>query len=136
MLISLVLVSVSLISGCATIVGDDTQSVQLNSQPAGADFVIKDETGRIVEQGRTQQRVTLDKSNGSYFGKKSYEITFTKDNYAPVTLPVKASVNGWYVGGNFIFGSIIGWLLVDPFNGGMYTLYPKEANTILPEQRH
>jgi len=78
--------------------------------------------------------VTLAKSDGSYFGKKSYEITFTKEKYTPVTLPIKASANGWYIGGNFVFGGLIGWLAVDPFNGGMYTLHPKETNAILLEQ--
>ncbi|EDP8905487.1 hypothetical protein LV07_002168 [Salmonella enterica subsp. enterica serovar Javiana] len=28
-------------------------------------------------------------------------------------------------------GGLIGWLAVDPFNGGMYTLKPKEANASL-----
>lgn len=128
------LASVSLLSGCATIVGDDTQLVQINSQPAGADFSVKDDTGRIVAQGKTPQGVTLAKSDGSYFGKKSYEITFTKEKYTPITLPIKASANGWYIGGNIVFGSLIGWLVVDPFNGGMYTLHPKETNAILLEK--
>ncbi len=129
-------ISVSVLSGCATIVGDDTQLVQINSQPSGADFTVKDDTGRVIAQGKTPQGVTLAKSDGSYFGKKNYEVTFTKEHFSPVTLPIKASANGWYIGGNFVFGSIIGWLLVDPFNGGMYTLHPKETNPILLEQSH
>ena len=42
-----------------------------------------------------------------------------KDGYEPVTLPIKANANGWYIGGNLVFGGLIGWLAVDPFNGGM-----------------
>ncbi|EFG3637229.1 hypothetical protein K3Q10_005297, partial [Escherichia coli] len=112
------------LTGCATIVGDKTQTVQVNSNPSGADFIIKDESGKTISSGKTPQNVTLEKSDGSYFGKKSYQITFSKENYQPVTLPIKASANGWYIGGNFVFGGIVGWLLVDPFNGGMYTLSP------------
>lgn len=122
------------LSGCATIVGDKTQLVQVNSNPAGAAFSIKDNTGKVISEGTTPQGVTLEKSDGSYFGKKSYEITFTKDNYQPVTLPIKASANGWYIGGNILVGGLIGWLAVDPFNGGMYTLSPKEANVTLPPE--
>ncbi|EID6396113.1 hypothetical protein LB995_005471, partial [Escherichia coli] len=80
-----------LLSGCATIVGDETQLVQVNSNPSGASFKVKDESGVIVAQGKTPQGVTLAKSDGSYFGKKSYQITMEKDGYEPVTLPIKAN---------------------------------------------
>ena len=131
----LVIFSVSFfLTGCATIVGDKTQTVQVNSNPAGADFIIKDESGKTISSGKTPQNVTLEKSDGSYFGKKSYQITFSKENYQPVTLPIKASANGWYIGGNFVFGGIVGWLLVDPFNGGMYPLSPGSLNPgLVPE---
>lgn len=95
-------------SGCATIVGDDTQLVQVNSNPAGANFAIKDDEGRIVAQGKTPQGVTLSKSDGSYFGKENYQITFEKDGVQPVTLPLKANANGWYIAGNIVFGGLIG----------------------------
>lgn len=54
--------------------------------------------------------------------------------WACVRLFIKASANGWYIGGNIVFGGLIGWLAVDPFNGGMYTLKPKETNAILAPQ--
>jgi uncharacterized protein YceK len=133
-IITIAVASVFLLSGCATIVGDDTQLVQVNSNPSGASFLIKDESGKIITEGKTPQGVSLRKSDGSYFGKKSYEIVFSKENYKPVTLPIKASANGWYIGGNILFGGIIGWFAIDPFNGGMYTLSPKEANTELALQ--
>ena len=120
--------SVLLLSGCATIVGDDTQVVTVNSDPSGADFEVKDNSGKIVAQGKTPQNIVLAKSDGSYFGKRSYVITFKKDGFKPESLPIKASANGWYIGGNFVFGGLIGWLAVDPFNGGMYTLSPKEPS--------
>jgi len=123
-----------LLSGCATIVGDDTQLVQVNSEPTGVQFQIKDETGATVAQGTTPQGVTLAKSDGSYFGKKSYQITMGKDGYSPVTLPIKANANGWYIGGNIVFGGLIGWLAVDPFNGGMYTLKPKQVTAVMVPQ--
>ncbi|WP_318372803.1 hypothetical protein [Enterobacter sp.] len=119
------------LTGCATIVGDSTQTVQINSNPQGAKFEIKDEKGMVITSGTTPQSVVLDKSDGSYFGGKDYQITFSKEGFAPSTLPIKHSANGWYIGGNLLFGGIIGYLLVDPFNGGMYTLKPKEATATL-----
>lgn len=128
---SFIALGVFALSGCATIVGDDTQLVQINSNPSGASFEIKDDAGRLVAQGKTPQGVTLAKSDVSYFGKKNYQITFTKNGIQPVTLPIKASANGWFIGGNLVFGGLIGWLVVDPFNGGMYSLKPKEINPTL-----
>ncbi|MEM8017554.1 hypothetical protein Q4R00_18140, partial [Morganella morganii] len=81
-----------------------------------------------------QQGVTLQKSTGNYFGKKQYEVTLSKEDSKPVTLPLKANANGWYVGGNIIFGGLIGWLIVDPFNGGMYTLHPEKIDANLVTQ--
>lgn len=44
-LMPLIFSAVFFLTGCATIVGDKTQTVQVNSNPAGADFIIKDESG-------------------------------------------------------------------------------------------
>lgn len=126
-----VLLSVCTLTGCATIVGDDSQTVQVSSNPEGAKFEIKDEEGKIITAGTTPQNVILEKSDGSYFGGKDYQITFTKEGYTPSSLSVKHSANGWYIGGNLVFGGMIGYLLVDPFNGGMYTLKPKATNVTL-----
>jgi hypothetical protein len=123
--------SVLSLTGCASIVGEKSQTIQVNSNPSGADFVIKDNSGIAVSSGKTPQSINLNKSDGSYFGKKEYQITFTKVGFSPVTLPIKSSANGWYIGGNILLGGLIGWLVVDPFNGGMYTLSPKETNVLL-----
>ena len=45
-----------------------------------------------------------------------------------------AQANGWYLGGNLLFGGLIGWFIVDPLNGKMYTLSPGTINTSLPAQ--
>ncbi|MDC9620828.1 hypothetical protein PSI22_04095 [Xenorhabdus sp. XENO-7] len=132
---TLLLSAVMLCSGCATIIGEKNQLIEVNSQPSGAEFSIKDETGKVVAHGNTPQNVMLEKSNGRYFGKKSYQITFAKEHLKSVTLPLVAKPNGWYIGGNFVFGGLIGWLIVDPLNGGMYTLHPKIANAVLSEAK-
>lgn len=128
---SAILTGVVLLSGCATIVGDKTQLVQIESNPPGADFEVKDELGKVVAQGKTPQGVTLQKSTGDYFGKKQYEVIISAENAKSATFPLKSGVNGWYVGGNIIFGGLIGWLLVDPFNGAMYTLHPEKIDANL-----
>lgn len=125
--------AVCLASGCATIVGDSTQLVPINSTPSGAEIAITDETGSVVFKGVTPASATLHKSDGSYWGGKTYNVVVSKPGYHAQTIPLKASANVWYIGGNFIFGGLIGWFVVDPLNGKMYTLSPQAITAALGE---
>ena len=108
---SIVLCSV-LLNGCATIVGDKTQLVPISSTPSDARVVIIDETGSEIFKGTTPTTVTLPKSDGSYWGKKNFSVEISKDGYKAQVIPIKASANGWYIAGNFVFGGLIGWFVV------------------------
>ena len=120
-----------LLGGCATIVGDKTQLVPISSTPSEANVVITDELGSEIFNGKTPTTVTLQKSDGSYWGGKDYVVKISKDGYMEQEIPVKSSPNGWYIGGNFIFGGLIGWFIVDPLNGAMYTLSPEQVSATL-----
>jgi hypothetical protein len=74
----------------------------------------------------------LQKSTGRYWGKKSFTITITKAGFATQTIPVTSSPNGYYIAGNFLFGGLIGWFVVDPLNGNMYRLSPEAISASLP----
>ena len=117
--------------GCATIVGDPTHAMPIASTPSGARIVIVDEHGTEIFKGNTPTTVSLEKSTGKYFGKKSYTVTITKEGYAETKIPITASATGWYIGGNILFGGLIGWLIVDPFNGRMYKLSPENVSANL-----
>lgn len=127
----LLLLSALLLSGCATIVGSPVQTVRIDSVPAGARFIVQDETGQTVAEGSTPQAVVLEKSTGRYFGKKRYLVMFERAGYVPVTLPLEGRANLWYQLGNLPLGGLPGWLLVDPFNGGMYHLQPDQMRPLL-----
>lgn len=129
-IVLLVLASL-LISGCATIVGEQSQTLYLESNPSGANFVISDNHGMVQARGTTPQYVTLPKADNSYFGQLTYTATFTHENHYPLLVPLESRVNGWYTFGNLLFLGAPGWLVVDPFNGAMYTLYPAQVHAIL-----
>jgi len=131
---SLSLVLVVVFVGCATIVGDKTHLMPINSTPSAANVEIADETGSVIFKGETPTNVTLEKSTGKYWGKKSYIVTISKDGFKTQTISITAKANGWYIGGNFIFGGLIGWFIVDPFNGAMYNLTPDKINASLGER--
>ncbi|WP_106477554.1 hypothetical protein [Phytohalomonas tamaricis] len=122
------------LTGCASIAGDSEQSVTINSTPSNAAVVITDETAQQVFAGTTPTTVTLKKSDGSYFGGKTYHVEINKPGYSPRKVELTTSANGWYIGGNILFGGLIGWLIVDPLNGGMYTLSPNEINADLGDK--
>ncbi|WP_227368895.1 hypothetical protein [Halomonas sp. M20] len=122
------------LSGCASIVGDKDQTVTINSTPSNADVVITDETSNQIFVGQTPTTVQLKKADGSYFGGKTYTVEISKDGYEERTLMINSTPNGWYIGGNILFGGLIGWLIVDPLTGAMYNLSPDQISTQLGER--
>ena len=121
------------LTGCATIVGTPNQLIPIASTPSEAQITITDESGAEVFKGQTPTSVTLQKSTGRYWGKKEYKVTISKSGFKPQIIPVTAAANGWYMFGNLVFGGLIGYFAVDPFNGNMYTLSPESIAAALPE---
>lgn len=122
------------LTGCASIMGSPTQTVPISSAPSEAKVLIADEAGVEVFAGATPTTVTLNKSTGRYWGKKSFTVTISKPGFKTQVIPVTASANGWYIAGNFVFGGLIGWFAVDPFSGSMYTLSPEAVASTLPAE--
>ena len=126
-----ILAAAAALSGCATIVGQRTQTIPVASTPSDALIRVVDETGAEIFKGTTPTTMTLPESTGHYWGKKSYTVTISKDGYTTQSVPITASPNGWYLAGNLVFGGLIGYFIVDPLNGGMYTLSPETINSTL-----
>ncbi len=111
-------------SGCASIVGQKNFPLTINSNPSGANYLVKDERGREMFSGTTPSTVSLP-AGESYFHRKQYNIIFKKAGYSDRQTVVNAEISGWYFG-NFIFGGLIGLIIVDPLTGKMWKL-PKAA---------
>lgn len=118
--------------GCATVAGKPTHSIPIITTPSGASVIIRDENGTEVFNGQTPVIVNLNKSDGSYFGGKSYLVTISKPGFKTLIYPVLPTLNDYYLYGNLI-NSYIGWFLVDPFSGKMYDLSPETINIPLQE---
>ena len=125
------LVIAGAVSGCATIIGSPTQLIPIASNPSDASIVINDEGGAEIFKGMTPTTVTLPKSTGKYWGGKSFTVKISKAGFAEQTIPVTSGANGWYIAGNLVFGGLIGWFIVDPLSGSMYTLSPEAVNSTL-----
>lgn len=115
-------------TGCSTIITGGRKDVNLRSNPSGAHVAISDEKGVTFYEGTTPTVVTL-KTGKPYFVGKKYTVSITKEGFQPATTTLKSTLSGWYLG-NFIFGGLVGLLIVDPLTGAMYTL-PKEQSVDL-----
>jgi len=122
-------------SGCATLVGHDSQSITVSSQPPEADLkVVDDDDGQIVFRGKTPTVMTLNKSSGHFFGGKTYTVTLSKEGFAPQEIHITHHANGWYKFGNIFPAGPIGYFAVDPFHGAMYDLDPDAIDLTLTPQ--
>ena len=127
-IISVFACSVFVIS-CASIVSKSSYPVAFRCQPESVDITIVNKKGEKVFTGKTPTTVTLGVGAG-YFKGENFAVTFSKEGYEPHTAQIKRGVDGWYILGNFVFGGLIGWLIVDPATGAMWTL-PKEVTASL-----
>ncbi|HEY6101144.1 MAG TPA: hypothetical protein VIW03_17035 [Anaeromyxobacter sp.] len=117
------LAAAAALSGCASIIkGGGPEAFTVRSQPPGADVQITAiPTGETVASGRTPLTAMLPKSRGFFQGAK-YKVLVQLPGYQARETILDTNVNGWYVAGNLVFGGLIGWLIVDPATGAMWTL--------------
>jgi hypothetical protein len=106
--------------GCASIMNHD-RPVGITSQPSGAAITVYDKKGEAVYEGQTPTMVTL-RRDGGYFSAPKYTVAFKKDGCHDCTAEIEHDISGWYIGGNLIFGGLIGYLIIDPLTGAMWTL--------------
>lgn len=109
------------LSGCATIISKNLYPVKISSKPDGAEITIKNKSGAVVYTGTTPTTITL-KTRAGYFQGENYEVSFKKDGFAPHSALIERGVDGFYLVGNLIIGGLVGWIIVDPLTGAMWTL--------------
>jgi len=119
---------VSTTGGCASLVGKSDDIVSIGSSPSDAELYVYNKKGLEIYHGRTPATITLKKGRG-YFLPASYTAKVHKAGYYDTTVPVRQGLSGWYVFGNLFIGGLIGWVIVDPITGAMWTL--KDAHVTL-----
>jgi hypothetical protein len=118
------LVGILPILGCATIIKGSQQQVAFRSDPDNAKVSVYDADGALVADGRTPITLPLKKGAG-YFQAAKYKVVFEADGYTKKEIWLTGSLDaGWYIVGNLFFGEFLGWLIVDPLSGAMWTLNP------------
>jgi len=123
-----VLLLTTMLTGCASIVGQSIFPLVVNSNPNGANMTVTDDRGLQMYMGTTPATIPL-AAGDAYFHAKSYQIKFSKPGYADQVVVVKSEISGWYFG-NLLFGGLIGFLVIDPITGKMWKL-PQQSFTSL-----
>ena len=122
------------ISGCASIVAGGDQKIGIQSDPSEATIRILDADGTTVFNSQTPATAVLKKGNGFFKG-ANYRISIEKQGYKTQEVVLTSSLNaGWYLLGNFLLGGIIGWLIVDPMTGAMWSLSPEKVNAQMAKE--
>src|SRR6266545_6408792 len=119
-----------LATGCASILKGSEQNVSFKSEPSDARVVITDiRQAKEIQVGLTPFTATLKRGAG-YFKKAKYNVTIEKPGYQTEAIVLEGTPAGWYLGGNLLFGGM-GWLIVDPATGAMWTLEPSDVSVTL-----
>lgn len=108
------LLSILLLSGCATIISGSRQNVEISSEPSSAKVYINE-----VEIGKTPVQRKLKRN-------QEYQLILKLDGYKTYETKLERKFNAWYIG-NVLIGGIIG-LIVDPITGAIHKLKPEEID--------
>jgi uncharacterized protein YceK len=129
---TLILLAMVTLSGCASIVAGGDRDINIKSTPSNATVSIQDrESKQIVHKGQTPLVVPLS-TRGGYFKSKQYDVTISKDGYVNKTINIDSFLSGWYAGNIILWPvAVIGGLIIDPLTGAMWSLTPKNIDAIL-----
>lgn len=114
----------SLLPACATLVEGTSDTVTLNTNPAGATCMVDREGQRVGAVATTPGSLRIEKS------RHDLNVTCTKEGYQPATVAASSRFTG-YTFGNIIAGGIIG-VAVDAASGAN-NRYPSEVQLDLTE---
>ena len=113
----ILIATVLLSSGCASIVTKSIYPVTINSTPSSANISITDKKGREIFTGNTPAIVKL-KAGAGFFSNAEYQVKFSSQGFMDKIVPITATLDGWYFG-NILIGGLIGMLIVDPATGAI-----------------
>jgi hypothetical protein len=116
-------------SGCATIMNRGPREIPIASQPAGAKVSIYNRANQLVTTETTPFVAQLTPKHRFFVGNR-YRVRFEMEGYEPAEVTLKPRIGAWYFS-NFVFGGVVGFLIVDPATGAMFRLLPEEVDQVL-----
>jgi hypothetical protein len=112
--------TITLFTGCASVLCGPKQSFSFGSNPEGADLIVYNAQGERIFEDKTPCATTLSRGKPDN-DRANYVVVFKKQGFASAQVPITSSVNKAYFG-NILCGGI--GFFIDPFTGAMWTLCP------------
>lgn len=113
LLLSAVVVSLPALTGCGTIFGGTTETISVQSSPAGVTVSTNPATGTFT----TPASIELDR-------KDSYTIIAKKEGYSDGQAFIRKKIRSGVLIADILLG---GWFLVDYLTGGLWDLTPDQV---------
>lgn len=111
------------IAGCATIINGTNQVLSATVEPNTAVIELLD--GDILKARSVGYlNYSIKRQDAAL---KNYMLKISQEGYKSQIIGIGVRPSGWYLLGNFIFGGLIGWLIVDPITGSMWALRAKNG---------
>ena len=120
-----------LFSGCATMRSKSVYSVPIHTIPERANVSVTDRNGRVIINTQSPDTLVL-KSGAGYFKRAKYLIEISHKGYQTKEEALFFIIDRHYRGNFWIpFLMPIGFLIVDPISGAMWTPERQEIEVIL-----
>ncbi len=130
--VAILMASSLYLTGCATIISGTNQSIDVISEPDGADFKLEQLTVSgpiLLKEGKTPSTVSLHRKDFYFL------LTLTKTGYETAEIPIEVNYNGNpMVLGNLIIGGLIG-VMIDAASGAQWSLDPDEVKVNLIQSK-
>ena len=108
-------------TACSTIMNTSKRKMRIKASPEGAVIKVLDNEEKIISEKENKMTILLDRAK--FLRPQSYKIIIEKEGYQKVEIPLipKLDKERYIVGNIFpIPWTLVGWLIVDPLNGGMW----------------
>lgn len=123
------LISSTLLSGCGSIINGTSEYMSVSTTPETSHIQLLSKTGAVLAEGQGSLSYNLDRGAGFFKG-ADYQLVVQAKGYKSQTIPIVSTTSGWYIVGNLFSASVIGWLIVDPYTGGMWVLEAKNGQKL------
>lgn len=113
-----IVITIGFFSSCASLKSTNVYSLSIESEPAGAQVIIRDKKDVKVGQFISPDSIKVDAGRG-FFVRERYSIDFVLDGYEDQTVPLPMKMDKWYLS-NILFVNLLGLFIIDPITGAMW----------------
>lgn len=117
------------ITACSSIINGSTQTLSVEAEPNTALIQLFDSDHELIAEDTGTLELEVERGKGYYSG-ASYTLEISFDGYDTQIIDIQPKPDDWYVGGNLLIASVMGYLVVDPLTGGMWAIETEDGQEV------